>query len=665
MPAKQIAVNVEENLEGEELASSATIELFEDGVISFLEEVKVKNGAVEENMVIQQLENTADSFTLTHSEQGNRIDFNESRKTELLLEQMVDEANTNSAAGKSGAREIVKNDNVTEDTEVAQDLANPSAILTDLDSILDGLKTKQAIVVKDESEFAELASDSTKNVMDKLWQLEDDEDDEDNSEKEAEGLNKKDMFNKYEKEGCDVVEKMRNNNIACKEVDKLELMSYNKESDQKEKTNDKEFEYQVCLKCNFKTLTASSFLLHSQSKHKGDRIDPLRKCKSCDFTSIYSSTLRRHYKSIHIDGKNPVWMIRRGLVEGEERRRRKCDKCSYVTSSRTNHRHHIKYAHKESDLKLKKDGERWIKITNKTQEEQMRNSELQGDEHVKDVDIPEITHRNQQEWKRLVNKYGVKRVEDEFNKQQLHILKFGCNLCPNKYNTHREIEQHMKCDHKDLQVDPIIQIKGKNIRQESEYQKTDVINLEGPNIEPRKMRRCQHCDYKTRSKGNLWQHIQYVHVKQTNQLVPKTNVETVIKSRILQQCSECDYSTDRPYLLRRHFKSIHVEGKHPVWKMRRNTIALNAATKSNTPESTFTSNETSELKGTSEDPSKYMVNYKSGSSEIVKQEINQETEKDWPDRETQARSWSHFLLGELVPPDPLQVVSENSKISLL
>ena len=98
--------------------------------------------------------------------------------------------------------------------------------------------------------------------------------------------------------------------------------------------------------------------------------------------------------------------------------------------------------------------------------------------------------------------------------------------------------------------------------------------------------------------------------------------------------------------------------------MRRNTIALKAATKSNTPESTFTSIETSELKGTSEDPSKYMVNYKSGSSEIVQQEINQETEEDWPDRETQARSWSHFLLGELVPPDPLQVVSDSSKISL-
>ena len=59
-----------------------------------------------------------------------------------------------------------------------------------------------------------------------------------------------------------------------------------------------------------------------------------------------------------------------------------------------------------------------------------------------------------------------------------------------------------------------------------------------------------------------------------------------------------------------------------------------------------------------------MVTCKSGSSEKVKLELNRETEEDSPDREAQARSWSHFLLGELVPPDPLQVVSDISKISL-
>ena len=602
MPAKQMAAMVEEDLEGKEFASSATIELFEDGAISFLEEVKVKNGDVEENMVIKQPENTTESFiTSTHSDQGNMIDFDESRKSELLVEEVIEDANAESAAGKIMAKDVVMVDNVAKDTDVAQELASPYAVLKDLDSILDGLKSKEAIVVKEESESAELNRDSTKTVMDKLWQLEDEEDDEDHSEKEGEGLNVKDIFNQYEKERYDMVDNIRSDNIAHKEVDKLDPLSYIKESVQKQEINNKEFEYQVCFKCNFKTLTANTFLLHTQSKHKGERIDLLKKCKSCDFTSSYSSTLRRHFRSIHIDGKNPVWKIRRGLVEGgEQRRRRKCYKCSFITSSRTNHRHHIKYAHTERELKLKKDGERWIKLTNKTQEEQMSEDELQGDEHVKDVDFPEITNRNHEELKPLVKtKYGVKKVDDEVYKHQHNILRFGCNLCPKKYNAHVEIEQHMKYDHEDSQVDPLIQIQFEKEKQELEDQKTEVINLERPTTEPRKMRRYQDCDYKTRSKGNLWQHIQYVHTKETNLLVPRPNITTVFPSRILQQCSGCDYSTNRPYLLRRHFKSIHVEGKHPVWKMRRNTIALKAATKSRvasnlTPESTVTSQEKSE-----------------------------------------------------------------------
>ena len=250
-----MAAMVEEDLEGKEFASSATIELFEDGVISFLEEVKVKNGDVEENMVIKQPENTTESFiTSTHSDQGNMIDFDESRKSELLVEEVIEDANAESAAGKIMAKDVVKVDNVAKDTEVAQELASPYAVLKDLDSILDGLKSKEAIVVKEESESAELNRDSTKTVMDKLWQLEDEEDDEDHSEKEGEGLNVKDIFNQYEKERYDMVDNIRNDNIAHKEP-----LSYIKESVQKQEINNKEFEYQVCFKCNFKTLTASTF----------------------------------------------------------------------------------------------------------------------------------------------------------------------------------------------------------------------------------------------------------------------------------------------------------------------------------------------------------------------------------------------------------------------
>ena len=154
-----LTVEEEDVPEVTEVSSSATIELFEDGVISFVEEVEVKNGDVEENMVIKQPENSL--ITFKHSDQGNKVDFVESRKTDLLIDEVVEDDHMDSKTSFI----------VTKDIKKAKDLANPISVLEDLDNILDGLRTKTQAVVKEESDLTELVGDSTKTVMDKLWQL--------------------------------------------------------------------------------------------------------------------------------------------------------------------------------------------------------------------------------------------------------------------------------------------------------------------------------------------------------------------------------------------------------------------------------------------------------------------------------------------------------------
>ena len=75
-------------------------------------------------------------------------------------------------------------------------------------------------------------------------------------------------------------------------------------------------------------------------------------------------------------------------------------KCTYVTTSRTNFKHHIKHAHTH------KDGERWIKVTNKNQEEQVGKHE-----QVEDITFPEIDHKNAAEWNTLA------KPKDEVKKE--------------------------------------------------------------------------------------------------------------------------------------------------------------------------------------------------------------------------------------------------------
>ena len=914
MPTELTAAEVEKEVpEVEEFASSATIELFEDGVISFVEEVEVNNGDVEENTVIKQPENIANSsITLVHDDLGNQIDFVESRKTvEVVI--VADDI------------EKFKVSNVVMEQEVAKDPANPNSVLEDLGNILDGLKAKiPAIAVKEEPEAvenvvdsSEIIGDSTKTVMDKLWQLDDEEEEGENSKKELEGLNVNDV-KKYKREGNDAVEKIGNVIIALQEVDELKPLCDMNESVQIQEGKDDDSRHQ-CDKCDFKALREIGLLLHRKSKHKEERILCVRKCKSCDFTSKYSNTIRRHFKSIHIEGKTPVWKIRRGLVEGGERRRRRCAKCSYVTCSRANYKHHIENEHIESDMRLKKDGERWIKI-NKNREEQVRKFE-----HIEGFEFPENGHGKPEEFKPLLELNAEVKTEEGEEDKKINLVKFGCNLCTNHYSTHGEIDQHMKDAHENSQEEPLIQVKvehenheGKDQMIESfnckqcliqfstqgevelhmqsahenslfqcgkcDYQPTTAddylhhrslhkraitarlekckscdytsphkstirrhfksihidgntplkrrkctmcahttrsrvnlrnhiqsvhaeglystneldpmnvpammifcqdcdfktndreilmkhiknnhtrgkvaelvtemkqglvlgtltrckdcefetiygasllkhiqithsgqnvaevetdkqpnfteseMNSEDSKIDPKKLKFCQECDYDTTNRGHLRQHIENVHSEKP--IVKRTE----LKSLVLLHCSGCDYSTYRHNSIKRHFKSIHIEGKHPVWKMRRENLAMKAANKSrrtlkdtrkstitsndtnestitsnDTNESTITSNdtnesrvaskdtsefkitpkETSELGVAPEEQSKSAVTFKSESSEKVEQEINHDGEEDLCDPEAQARSWSHFLLGELVPSDPLEVVSNISKI---
>ena len=90
------------------------------------------------------------------------------------------------------------------------------------------------------------------------------------------------------------------------------------------------------------------------------------------------------------------------------------------------------------------------------------------------------------------------KVQDEYNIQ--NVVKFGCNLCPNKCSTYGKIYLHMKNAHKDSLSEPLIQIKVEDEQQEVEDQKIQIDQFE-----------CKQCPNKYSTLGEIERHTQSEH----------------------------------------------------------------------------------------------------------------------------------------------------------
>ena len=104
-----------------------------------------------------------------------------------------------------------------------------------------------------------------------------------------------------------------------------------------------------CKRCPFTTTSAIRFSGHS-IRHRND----IYKCKWCDFTFMYKTELRAHQKShqkLHqcsicrYRATGPEELKEHGLGHEELLSRYKCDKCAYVTCSRSLFRDHTSAKH--------------------------------------------------------------------------------------------------------------------------------------------------------------------------------------------------------------------------------------------------------------------------------------------------------------------------------
>ena len=336
-----------------------------------------------------------------------------------------------------------------------------------------------------------------------------------------------------------------------------------------------------CSLCSHSTYNRANLQYHTKKKHKGEKNSRIikigcspcelnlshkvcegttkakkkygkygkYKCDQCEYTNDRMINLRTHTETVHLKLK-----------------RFKCSGCDYAAYRRNEMLSHIKFKHRDENLKLLRKG---CPLCEKNEDHQVcvkpyktsikvnrnRNkNEAEGrTEMTKRRKLREKTNKNANNKEAVVRKSrsisceecgesfdSIKSFRDHESRNHSDIARFSCNLCDFMGYFKILLQEHQKEMHEGLPT-KIIKIGCEESEKNIEEGRKDANLVHDISLDDK--RKCLLCDFSSNGRG-ITLHTQKVHY-----------------NLMRYECSECGHKTFFKKFMKLHIKSKHKKEK--------------------------------------------------------------------------------------------------------